>query len=64
MPDDIEDAIEENAMGPKKASNDTGSMEQHPLPDQIAADRYTKSTQANQRGLPLRYVKFVPPGTV
>lgn len=64
MPDEISDAIEQNALGPKKATGDTGSMEQHPIPDQIAADKYVKSKDANTRGLPIRYVKFVPPGTV
>ncbi len=40
MAEDLDDTIEQNAKGPAKASGDSGSMEQHSLPDQIAADRY------------------------
>jgi len=39
--------IEENAEGPKKATSDQGSVEQHSLKDQIAADRYLKTTSAS-----------------
>ena len=46
MADDLEDTIWENAQGPAKASGDSGSMEQHSLPDQIAADRYLESKKA------------------
>lgn len=63
MPDDLESAIEENAKGPAKASGDAGSVEQHPLPDQIAADKYLASKDAAKspkRGL--RFNKLVPPG--
>ena len=39
-------------------------MEQHPLPDQIAADRYLKSKAASQGpGLGIRMTKLVPPGS-
>jgi len=63
MADNLEDAIRENAQGPAKASGDAGSMEQHKLPDQIAADKYLASKAAarsKRRGLVLN--KFVPPG--
>jgi hypothetical protein len=63
MSDDLEDDIRRNAQGPAKASGDAGSVEQHPLPDQIAADRYLAAKDAarsKQRGL--RFNKFVPPG--
>ncbi len=63
MADELDDTIEENAKGPAKASGDAGSVEQHPLPDQIEADRYLASKGAAQqprRGL--RFNKFVPPG--
>lgn len=43
MADDLEDTIRENAEGPAKAAGDSGSMEQHKLPDQIAADRYRRT---------------------
>jgi hypothetical protein len=61
---ELDDTIRENAQGPAKASGDTGSVEQHKLPDQIAADRYLASKDAaksKSRGLVLN--KFVPPGT-
>jgi len=35
----IEDAIRENAAGPKRAQGDSGSVEQHSLTEQIEADR-------------------------
>jgi hypothetical protein len=38
-------------------------MEQHPLPDQIAADRYLESKKAvRQKGLGIGLKKLVPPG--
>lgn len=63
MADNLEDAIRENAQGPAKAAGDSGSMEQHKLPDQIAADRYLASKAAarsKRRGLVFN--QFVPPG--
>ena len=63
MPDHLDETIEQNAKGPAKASGDAGSVEQHPLPDQIEADRYLASKEAAkqpQRGL--RFNKLVPPG--
>jgi hypothetical protein len=64
MADDLEDTIRENAQGPAKATGDSGSMEQHPLPDQIASDRYLESKKATRRrGLGIGLKKLVPPGT-
>ena len=64
MADDLESAIRENAQGPAKASGDSGSMEQHSLPDQIAADRYLESKKASRKkGLGIGLKKLVPPGT-
>lgn len=63
MADELDDTIRDNAQGPAKAAGDAGSMEQHKLPDQIAADRYLASkeaTKSKRRGLVLN--KFVPPG--
>lgn len=62
MSDDLEDAIRQNAQGPAKASGDTGSVEQHSLTDQIAADRYLSSkAAANFKSRGLRFNKLVPP---
>ncbi len=63
MPDELEDTIRQNAQGPAKAAGDAGSVEQHKLPDQIAADRYLTSKEAaksKRRGLVFN--KLVPPG--
>ena len=63
MPDDLEQSIQENAQQPAKATGDSGSVEQHPLPDQIAADRYLASKRAvRSKRLGLRFTKIVPPG--
>ena len=62
MADYLKDKIRENAEGLAKAAGDSGSMEQHKLPDQIAVDRYLASKDAaksKRRGLALN--KFVPP---
>ena len=63
MAEDLEQTIRDNASGPAKASNETGSVEQHPLRDQIEADRYLASKQAvaNPKRA-LRLTKLVPPG--
>ncbi len=58
---DISDNLEDNAAAPKRASGDTGSAEQHSLPDQIAADEYLASKKAARRGLGIRQVKLIPP---
>jgi hypothetical protein len=64
MSDDLEQTISENAQSPAKASGDAGSMEQHSLPDQIAADRYLESKKAaKKKGLGIGLKKLVPPGT-
>jgi hypothetical protein len=63
MPIDLKDSISENAKGPAKAAGDAGSVEQHKLTDQIAADRYLASKEAaksKRRGLRLN--KLSPPG--
>jgi hypothetical protein len=64
MAESLADAIRDNADAPAKASGDSGSMEQHPLPDQIAADRYLESKKAARgKGLGIGLKKLVPPGT-
>jgi hypothetical protein len=62
---DISDIIVENAQLPQFAQNDMGSMRQHPLQDQIAADRYRKSVaqaKSTSRGFLLTQLR--PPGAV
>jgi hypothetical protein len=61
----LEQTIAENAAGPKKAQGDTGSLENHSLTEQIAADRYLAAKKAVAGpGKGLRISKLVPPGTV
>jgi len=62
--DNLDNAIRTNAEGPRSASGDSGSMQQHPIPDQIAADKYLagKRAAANPAKSFTR-VKIVPPGT-
>jgi len=43
---DLSESIKQNAAGPAKAAGDRGSMEQHPISQQIAADRYTRANSA------------------
>ncbi len=63
MPDDLDQTIRDNAAGPAKASGDSGSVEQHPLRDQIEADRYLASKQAaKSKSRGLRLSRLVPPG--
>lgn len=65
MPDELEQAIKDNAAGPAKASVDGQSVEQHGLRDQIEADRYLASKEATRRtGLGVKLVKLEPPGAV
>ncbi len=64
MPDELDDAIEQNAKGPAKASGDAGSVEQHAPSEQIAADKYLQSKEAvkkPQRGL--RFNRLIPPSS-
>jgi len=61
--DNLDDTIRQNAQGPAKVAGDAGSVEQHSLSEQIAADRYLASKEAAgkpKRGL--RFNKLVPPG--
>ncbi len=64
MPEEpLDQSIRENAQGPAKATGDSGSVEQHSLPDQIEADRYLAAKQAaKSKSRGLRFSKFVPPG--
>jgi len=62
--ENLDTQIRDNAAGPKKATGDSGSVEQHSLNDQIAADRYLASKKAAQsKGLGIRLSKLVPSGS-
>ena len=65
MAEDLNDAIKDNAQGPKQASVDGVSTEQHPLPDQIAADKYLAARDARKNpAKAFARAKIIPPGTV
>jgi hypothetical protein len=51
MADSVADAIEENARGPKRVtvSEKGETVEQHPIPEQIAADQHAKAAAAAQK---------------
>lgn len=64
MADDLDETILNNAQGPAKVTGDAGSVEQHSLADQIAADRYLAAKDAaSKKHRGLRFNKLVPPGT-
>lgn len=64
MPDEVEQAIRDNAEGPFEAHGDSGGMRQHKLTEHVAADRYLEGKKATRcRGLPISLKKLVPPGT-
>ena len=63
MATDLTQTISDNASGPKRAQGDSGSVEQHGLQDQIAADRHVGSKDASKsanRGI--RMNRMSPPG--
>ena len=68
MVDDLQDTISENAQGPAEARGDEGSMRQHPLPDQIAADKHIAAKSAlsdsTKKTIGVRLIGLVPPGAV
>ena len=65
MAEDLDSTIRDNAAGPKRAAGDAGSVEQHGLADQIAADKYLESKKASRaKGLGVKLVKISPGGTV
>lgn len=63
-PNDLNEAIAENAAGPKRVQGDSGSVEQHSLADQVGAAKHLAADDATakpHRGL--RFTKLVMPGT-
>lgn len=59
----LEQAIRDNAAGPKRAQGDAGSVEQHSLKDQIEADRYISSKEvASNPAKAVQFTRLVPPG--
>ena len=64
MAENLDEQIRDNAAGPKRAKGDSVEVEQHSLPDQIAADKYLASKQASRKkGLGIALKKLSPPGS-
>lgn len=60
---DLSNTIADNAAGPKRAQNETGSVERHSIQDQIAADKYLASKAASKRAdRGLRMTRMTLPG--
>lgn len=65
MSDEIRDAIESTAKGPKRVRTDAGEVESQDIEQQIAADKYLSArAAASQTNRGLRFNKLIPPGTV
>lgn len=65
MSDELRDAIESTAKGPKRVRTDAGEVESQDIEQQIAADKYLSAKAAastSSRGL--RFNKLIPPGTI
>jgi len=63
MADSLDSKISDSASSPRRASGDSGSVEQHSLPDQIAADKYLESKKASRaQGLGIKLAKISPGG--
>jgi hypothetical protein len=64
MAEELEQAIRDNAQGPARAQGDAGSVQQHPLPDQIEADRYLNAKDAvKKKRLGIKITRAIPHGT-
>ena len=62
MPDDLTNAIKDNATAPAEAAVDGQTVKQHPLRDQIEVDRYVSARDAAKKKLGIRMTKVIPPG--
>ena len=59
-----ETTIEDAAEAPKKMKTGMGEVEEHPLPDLIAAHQYVQAQTAKTKpARGIRFTKLVPPGT-
>jgi len=64
MDDELKNAIKTNAKGPRQATADGVTIQQHSLKDQIAADQYLEQKAvAKNPARALTRVRIIPPGT-
>ncbi len=62
---DTAQTIAENAQAPRRVTEDSTTVEAHPIGDQIQADKYAKACRAASKPHSgLRFVKLVSPGAV
>lgn len=62
-PEDISEAIEQNALGPKRVQVGNESVEQHSIKDQIAADQHKANKAASGNPfMGMRFLRTIPPG--
>jgi len=65
MSESLESDIATAAVSPKSASVDGNSVNQHPLGDQIEADKYLAAKRnATAKRVGIRFAKLKPPGTI
>lgn len=65
MSDELRQAIETTATGPKRVRTDAGEVESQDISKQIEADRYLSAKAAASTGTRgLRFNKIVPPGSI
>ena len=64
--DQVADALLENALGPRAVTGDQISVQQHSLPDQIAAIKFARGVQArsNSSGVGFGVRKLGMPAAV
>ena len=63
QPQNIDEAIEQNALGPKRVQVANQSVDQHEIADQIKADEYLAAKAAARKShFGLRFTKIIPPG--
>lgn len=61
----ISDSLQTNATTPAEAHGDMGGARQHPLPDQISADRYLAAKKGRgTRNRGLMFSKWIAAGPV
>ena len=59
----LKQTITDNASGPKRVEGEDVTVEQHPLRDQIAADKHVSAQDGvSKKHRGLRFSKFSPPG--
>ena len=68
MGDELREAIEQTATGPKRVRTDAGEVEAQDISQQIEADKYLSARSAvsgaTNRHRGLRFSKLIPPGTI